>query len=56
MASLADLRQLLSDVLGREDVPSVSSSVYAETFKRSTVLYRDGVPEEPLNAAPSPDD
>lgn len=46
-ASLADLRLLLADLLARDDVHSVTSSIYAEVFKRSTVRYRDGLPEKP---------
>ena len=46
-ATLADLRLLLADLLERDDVLSVTSSIYAEVFKRSTVRYRDGLPEKP---------
>jgi DNA-binding Lrp family transcriptional regulator len=46
-ATLADLRLLLADLLERDDVLSVTSSIYGEVFKRSTVRYRDGLPEKP---------
>ncbi|WP_136609159.1 Lrp/AsnC family transcriptional regulator [Sinomonas albida] len=51
VATLDDLRMLLDDLRLRDDVISVRSSVYAEIFKRSTVLYRDGKPENPAPSA-----
>ncbi|CAH0139973.1 MULTISPECIES: Lrp/AsnC family transcriptional regulator [unclassified Arthrobacter] len=47
VATLDDLRVLLDDLRGMEEVTAVRSSIYAEIFKRSTVMYRDGVPEKP---------
>jgi DNA-binding Lrp family transcriptional regulator len=57
VASLDELRLLLDDLRGLEEVTSVRSSIYAEIFKRSTVMYRDGLPEKPSEAGvnvPSP--
>jgi Lrp/AsnC family transcriptional regulator for asnA, asnC and gidA len=47
LPSLDELRLLLDDLRQLETVTSVRSSVYAEIFKRSTVMYRDGIPERP---------
>jgi DNA-binding Lrp family transcriptional regulator len=47
VATLDDLRVLLDDLRGLDEVTSVRSSIYAEIFKRSTVMYRDGVPGKP---------
>jgi Lrp/AsnC family transcriptional regulator for asnA, asnC and gidA len=52
-ATLADLRLLLAGLLDRDDVLSVRGSIYAEIFKRSTVRYRDGLPEKPGNSTPA---
>ncbi|MFF1383887.1 Lrp/AsnC family transcriptional regulator [Arthrobacter sp. NPDC058288] len=46
--SLEELRLLLEGLRGVGGVTSVRSSIYAEIFKRSTVRYRDGVPEQPV--------
>lgn len=50
VASLDDLRILYDDLRRRADVTAVQSSIYAEVFKRSTVRYRDGIPEVPAVA------
>lgn len=47
VATLDDLRVLLDDLRKMDEVTSVRASIYAEIFKRSTVTYRDGVPEKP---------
>jgi DNA-binding Lrp family transcriptional regulator len=51
VATLDDLRLLLDDLRGMEGITALRSSIYAEIFKRSTVIYRDGVPEKPSEAA-----
>ena len=51
VASLEDLRGLLDGLRRLDGVTSLRSSIYAEIFKRSTVMYRDGVPEKPAEAA-----
>jgi DNA-binding Lrp family transcriptional regulator len=51
VAGLEDLRLLLADLQKRDGVASVSSSIYAEVFKRSTVRYHDGIPERPAAVA-----
>lgn len=48
--TLDDLRILHDDLRRRADVTAVQSSIYAEVFKRSTVRYRDGLPEVPVVA------
>lgn len=45
VAALDDLRPLLVELQGRDGVASVQSSIYAEIFKRSTVRYRNGIPD-----------
>jgi DNA-binding Lrp family transcriptional regulator len=47
VAHLDDLRILQDNLRRRTDVTAVQSSIYAEVFKRSTVRYRDGIPEVP---------
>ena len=54
VATLEDLRLLLDDLRGMDQVTSLRSSIYAEVFKRSTVMYRDGVPERPTPDTPAP--
>ncbi len=51
VASLDDLRVLLDELRRMAGVTSVRSSIFAEIFKRSTVKYRDGIPEKPAEAA-----
>ena len=51
VAGLEDLRLLLADLQKRDGVASVSSSIYAEVFKRSTVRYHDGIPASPAAVA-----
>jgi Lrp/AsnC family transcriptional regulator for asnA, asnC and gidA len=51
VATLNELRVLLDDLRRLDGVTSLRSSIYAEVFKRSTVMYRDGVPEKPSEAA-----
>lgn len=45
VAALDDLRPLLAELQGRDGVASVQSSIYAEIYKRSTVRYRNGIPD-----------
>jgi DNA-binding Lrp family transcriptional regulator len=47
VAALDDLRLLLDDLWRMEGITDLRSSIFAEIFKRSTVMYRDGVPEKP---------
>jgi DNA-binding Lrp family transcriptional regulator len=53
VAALDDLRLLLDDLRRMEGITDLRSSIFAEIFKRSTVMYRDGVPEKPAEA-PAP--
>jgi DNA-binding Lrp family transcriptional regulator len=50
VAHMDDLRILQDSLRRRADVTSVQSSIYAEVFKRSTVRYREGIPEVPTVA------
>ena len=50
VATLDELRVLLDGLRRLDGVTSLRSSIYAEVFKRSTVMYRDGVPEKPAEA------
>ncbi|MBT2555942.1 Lrp/AsnC family transcriptional regulator [Arthrobacter sp. ISL-5] len=54
LSTLNDLRVLLDDLRLRKDIHSVRPSIYAEIFKRSTVIYRNGEPEKPPLAADPP--
>lgn len=51
VATLYELSLLLEDLSKIAGVTEVRSSIYAEIFKRTTVIYRDGVPESPEEAA-----
>jgi DNA-binding Lrp family transcriptional regulator len=45
--TLEELHLLLADLRKLEGITELRSSIYAEIFKRSTVIYHDGVAERP---------